>query len=192
MPAAGSVKRRRRFDIAGGRFHDRVMARFDPARASEQQLFDAVLDPHRSLSRTGFVVLMAGVGVASFVLGFAFLLRGAWPVFAFFGLDVVLVYLAFRLNYRSGRLIERLRLTPRTLEVQRITPSGRVTRWRFQPYWLRVELEAPEDHHSRLTLRSHGRALTIGSFLSPDERASLCAALKVALARCRCLPVPAG
>ena len=168
------------------------MTETDLPRASEPLLFDAVLHPHRSLSRADFTVLMAALGVASFAVGLAFLLRGAWPVFGFFGLDVALVYLAFRLNYRSGRLIERLRLTPRTLEVQRITPSGRVTRWRFQPYWLRVELEAPQDHHSRLTLRSHGRALTIATFLSPGERASLCAALKAALARCRCLPAPAG
>jgi uncharacterized membrane protein len=168
------------------------MTRHEPARSPEQLLFDAVLHPHRSLSRTGFVAVMAALGAASFALGLAFALRGAWPVFAFFGLDLVLVYLAFHLNYRSGRLIERLRLTPRTLEVQRISPSGRVSWWRFQPTWLKVELEAPEDHDCRLTLRGGGRALTVGTFLSPHERASLCASLKAALARCRCLPAPAG
>ena len=40
------------------------------------------------------------------------LLAGAWPVIGFFGLDVALIYLAFKLNYRSGRLYETIELTP--------------------------------------------------------------------------------
>lgn len=150
-------------------------------------IFDAVLHPHRSLTRRGFVVLMALVGLVSFVAGGAFYLAGAWPVLGFFGLDVALIWLAFRLNYRSARQAEHLRLTADALEVRRISPTGRVTRWQFQPYWLRVELA---DDDRRLTLTSHGRSLAIGGFLAPAERASLCAALKAALARCRCLPAP--
>ena len=51
-------------------------------------------------------------GAVSFVAGFVFLLIGAWPVFGFFGLDVVLIYLAFKLNYRAARLYETIDLTP--------------------------------------------------------------------------------
>ena len=31
---------------------------------------------------------------------------GAWPVFGFFGLDVLLIYWAFRLNFRAPRATE--------------------------------------------------------------------------------------
>jgi uncharacterized membrane protein len=153
-------------------------------------LFDAVLRPHRSLSGPGFAVLMAVVAVVSFATGLAFLLMGAWPVFGFFGLDVALIYLAFRLNYRDARRREHVRLSADSLEVRRIAPGGRVSRWRFQPYWLRVDLDDAEEHNSRLMLISHGRRLSIGDFLAPEERASLYEALKAALARCRCLPAP--
>ena len=144
-------------------------------------LFDAVLAPNRSLGRAGFVAVMAGVIVVSVGLGTHFMLQGAWPVFGFFGLDIVLLYLAFRLSYRSGRLRETIRVTANEVVVRRIAPNGRVTEWRFNPYWLRVALDDPVEHHSQIVLTSHGRSLVIGQFLAPEERASLVKALRDAL-----------
>src|ERR1700741_5435615 len=87
--------------------------------------FRAVLTPHRSLGPKGFLALMIAFGAVSFVTGMLFLVMGAWPVLGFFGLDVLLVYVAFRLNYRSGRLYETLDLTPASLVLTRMHPSGR-------------------------------------------------------------------
>jgi uncharacterized membrane protein len=115
-------------------------------------LFDAVLTPHRSLGPLGFRLLIGAVAAVSFAVGLAFALQGAWPVSGFFGLDVVLVYWAFRANYRSGRLYETVRMTRDRLDVRRVAPRGAVRRWSFQPYWLRVDLRDAADHHSRLVL----------------------------------------
>jgi len=155
------------------------------APAREPLLFDAVLYPHRSLSPVGFWLIMGGVASVSFVAGMAFLLRGAWPIFGFFGLDVLLMYWAFKASYRSGRLRETIRLSREALVIERIQPSGRRQSWRFQPHWLRVELDDPPEHGSQLTLRSHGKALTVGSFLTPEERAEVAVALRRALGELR-------
>ena len=144
-------------------------------------LFDAVLAPNRSLGRAGFIAVMAGVIVVSVGLGTYFLLQGAWPVFGFFGLDIALLYLAFRLSYRSGRLRETIRVTADEVVVRRIAPNGRTTEWRFNPYWLRVALDEPVEHESQITLTSHGRSIIVGPFLAPEERASLVKALREAL-----------
>ena len=144
-------------------------------------IFDAELAPNRSLGRAGFIAVMASVIVISVGLGVFFLLQGAWPVLGFFGLDIALLYLAFRLSYRSGRLRETICVTADEVVVRRIAPNGRTTEWRFNPYWLRVALDEPVEHHSQITLTSHGRSLVIGPFLSPEERASLVAALRDAL-----------
>ena len=85
-------------------------------------LFDALLTPNRSLPRAGFIAVMAAVTLISAGLGVYFVLHGAWPVFRFFGLDVLLLFLAFRLNYRSGRASEIVRLTP-DLRACSIEPS---------------------------------------------------------------------
>ena len=71
-----------------------------------------MLTPHRSLGPTGFLILMAVLGGVSFAAGIVFLLVGAWPVFGFFGLDVLLIYCAFRLNYRAARAYEEVTVTP--------------------------------------------------------------------------------
>jgi len=147
--------------------------------------FDAVLTPHRSLSPAGFWVVMALISGVSFVSGMFFVLKGAWPVTGYFGLDVLLIYFAFRANYRSARLYETVKLTADALVVERVRPSGRRQRWKFQPYWLRVEMDDPPSHDSQLTLTSHGRCLAIGAFLTPDERLDLAKSLKEALRCCR-------
>lgn len=155
------------------------------AAADRQYLFDAVLHPHTSLSPRGFMLLMAAIGSVSFVAGMTFMLAGAWPVLGFFGLDVALIYLAFKANYRWARMYETLRLTEDALLVERVSPAGKVQRWRFQPYWLRVHIDQPVRHDSQLVLSSHGRRLRIGSFLTADERAELADALREALDRLR-------
>ncbi len=148
-------------------------------------LFDAVLEPHRSLSRSGFLTLMAAVVTVSFAAGIAFALMGAWPVFGFFGLDAVLIYVAFKVNYRGARMYETVRLTEETLTVVRVNASGRVQRWSFQPYWLKVDIEESPSQDGKLMLTSHGKSLVIGSFLAPHERIDLARALESALDKLR-------
>lgn len=163
----------------------------EPCKTSEPKgqappLFDAELTPHRSLSPKGFVVLMAAVGAVSFAAGLGFFLVGAWPVVGFLGADVLLIYLAFRINYRRAAMCETLTLTADSLVVRRKSHRGEVKTWRFQPYWLQVLIDDPPSDTSQLTLRSHGQALTIGSFLSVEERAELAATLRRALRQARC------
>lgn len=163
------------------------------ASTSPEPLFDAVLTPHRSLSPRGFIILMSAVCAVSFGAGLAFYLMGAWPVVGFLGLDVLLIYLAFRANYRSARMYEHLQLTPGKLTVERVSYHGDRKVWQFEPYWLRLEVDRPGEHDSRLRLSSHGRSVTVGSFLSPEEREEFASALGSALADLRRQePLPAG
>lgn len=156
-----------------------------PAKGEKAYLFDAILQPNTSLQPRGFLLLMAAIASVSFVAGMIFVMMGAWPVMGFFGLDVALIYLAFKTNYRWARMYETVRLSEDSLLVERVSPSGKVQRWRFQPYWLRVSLDSPGAHDSQLILSSHGKRLRIGAFLSPDERVELADALTGALAKLR-------
>ena len=93
-----------------------------------------------------------------------------------------LVWLAFRLSYRQGRLCERVRMTPDDLFVSRVLPSGHESRWRLQPFWTRVAIDRPVRHESQVRLVSKGGVLILGSFLSPKERGEFADALSAALA----------
>lgn len=152
-----------------------------PSHDNAASLLNVVMYPHRSLSSSGFMVLMAALCGCSFIVGMVFFLSGAWPVVGFLGLDVLVVYVAFRMNYRAGRAYETITLTPATLEVTQVDPRGRSRRYRFQPYWLAVELDDPPRRASRLTLRSHGRSLEIARFLNAQEKAELARTLRQAI-----------
>lgn len=154
-------------------------------KAESRVLFDALLTPYRSLSPTGFTILMSAIGLVAFAAGLAFYLIGAWPVIGFGGVELGLFWLMFRLNYRSARISERVRLTPGSLTVERRDLEGEVERWSFPAYWLRVELAEPTEPDSPLVLSSHGRSLAIGRFLPPGERLEFANALRAALATAR-------
>src|SRR5580658_655712 len=142
---------------------------FDPDRQLE--LFAARLTPHRSLNRTGFLVVMAFVSVVSFAAGVAFLLMGAWPVFGFFGLDVLAIYWAFKISFRRSRAYEEIRLTPSELYVRRVSHRGHVVEFTFTPLWVRLDRKTHAEFGiERLYLVSKGRRIAVGSFLGADEK----------------------
>ena len=154
---------------------------FDPA-LDQPTLFSARVTPHRSLNRTGFLVLMAFIGIVSFVAGVAFCLMGAWPVLGFFGLDVLVIYWAFRVNFRSAAATEDIVMTPSELRVRRVSHRGHVMEWTLNPLWVQLEQTGdPEFGIERLYLVSRGRRVSIGHFLGPDEKASFSKALLAAL-----------
>lgn len=141
-----------------------------------------VLHPHRSLSTHGFFIMMALIGWVSFLAGVVFVMMGAWPVTGFFGLDVALIYLAFKLNYRSGRLYETIKLTRENLKLTRVHPSGRREQFEFNPYWTRVHLTTDRpDGRTSLRLAGQGQEVLFAQFLNDDERRGFADALTNAL-----------
>ena len=152
------------------------------AKPDDRVLFEAVVYPHRSLSKFGFLLVMGLMAVCSFTLGTAFYLAGAWPVLGFFGLDILLIYGAFKLSYRAARVVETVALTEDTLMVRRVSPRGRVSSWTFQPFWVQVKIEEDATVDSRLVLSSHGRHVALGDFLLHEERVALAKELRGALA----------
>lgn len=154
-------------------------------QAADGLQFRAILTPHRSLSPTGFLILMTALSAISFVTGVVFLTMGAWPVTGFFGLDVLFIYVAFKLSYRSGRLCEIVELTPAKLSLTRVHPSGRREQFDCNPYWARVNLLEGPDGRTDLKLLSQGREEALGRFLTEDERRDFARVLRGALLEAR-------
>lgn len=162
---------------------DETGRRAQEDRGAETGHFSAILRPNRSLGPNGFLALMIFFGGVSFITGMAFLMMGAWPVLGFFGLDVLILYIAFRLNYRDGRAFETVDIRPEALTIQRVGADGRSQSFDFNPYWVRVLTEAEPSGRVTLRLVSHGRSLTIAGMLSDEERLEFATALNTALDR---------
>ena len=153
---------------------------------ADEPFFRALLTPHRSLGRTGFAVLMGALLFAWMVTGAIFLANGAWPVFGFFGLDVVAVYVAFRLNYRAARAREEVSVSRTALDIRKVAPSGRAEEHRFNPFWTRFSVARHDEIGiTRMAVESRGEEVAIGSFLNPDDRESFAAAFGQALTTAR-------
>jgi uncharacterized membrane protein len=151
-------------------------------RESEPPILSALLTPHRSLNRTGFLAVMLFLSAVSFATGIVFLMMGAWPVFGFFGLDMLVIWWAFKVNFRTARASEEITVTPSELRVRRVSHRGQVAEWVFNPLWVRLDQDVDEEYGlEHLYLISQGRCLSIGGFLGPGEKASFAKALIQAL-----------
>lgn len=150
---------------------------------ADAPIFRALLMPHRSLGRAGFYALMTTLLAGWAVTGIVFLSRGAWPVFGFFGLDVLAIFVAFRLNYRAARAREEVSVSRTALDIRKTAPSGRTEDHRFNPFWARFSVARHDEIGiTRMAVEGQGKAVAIGGFLNPDDRESFAAAFSRALA----------
>ncbi|GGE08819.1 membrane protein [Aureimonas endophytica] len=139
----------------------------------EAPIFRAMLVPHRSLGRRGFNILMLGLGSVSLASGLGFVLNGAWPVFGFFGLDVFLVWLAFRASYRAAKAREEVRISRLDLEIRQVSPAGAVRETHYNPFWARFSVSRHEEIGiTDMIVSGEGRATRLGTFLNPGDRES--------------------
>jgi len=150
----------------------------DMVHDSDVPFFSAVLTPYRSLGQNGFIILMLCLGLISFVAGMMFLMIGAWPVFGFFGLDMLLIYLAFRLNYRSARSYEEVIVSRTEIIIRKVGPGKRHQEFRFNPIWVKLSIERIEDEGvTKIALTNRGQTVDLGNFLNPDDRTSFAGAM---------------
>ncbi len=152
----------------------------------ETPIFEALLTPYRSLGRTGFTVLMAALITCWLFVGILFWSIGAWPIFGFFGLDVLAIYLAFRWNYRAARAREEISVSRAALHIRQYAPSGKMTAHQFNPFWTRFRVaRKPDIGITDMRVESRDQHVAIGSFLNPDDRENFATAFRAALAEAR-------
>ena len=152
----------------------------DAAQRESAGEFFLSLHPNRSLSQSGFVVLMSGVALVSFISGMAFLSMGAWPVLGFFGLDALLIYLAFRLNFRAARRYETVQIHKDMFTITRVAANGEEKVDAFDAYWARAMIEK-----GQLRVMNRGNSYEIGHFLGEEEKREVKEMIVSALRRYR-------
>ena len=145
------------------------------------KLYEISLYPYRSLNKTGFFILMFSLGFISFVAGIIFMIKGAWPVFGFFGLDVLLVYIFFKINFRSGKKKEILILTKNQLIIEFYNSKKISKTYYLDAHWLQIRLSKLKNEMSKLKISSKNKSIIIGSFLRYQEKIDVVKSLKKAL-----------
>ncbi len=151
--------------------------------AADQPIFAAELVPYRSLGRKGFRIMLMLSGLVCLGYGGFFLATGAWPVGFFCGLDFLLLYGAFRLNYHAAKAREEVTVSRSDVSVRKFTPSGKMSEFHWNPFWARFFVKRHEEFGIlSMFVHGQGRSTEIGSFLNPDDRESFAKAFQSALA----------
>jgi uncharacterized membrane protein len=99
---------------------------------------------------------------------------GYWPIVPFAGLELAALGAAMSLSMRRARRRELIDIDERTVRIRKMAAQRDVD-VEFQRPWTRVELEGPASATwpSRLWLRSMGRRIEVGAFLTDAERSGL-------------------
>ena len=157
---------------------------------SNTPLFTAVLRPHRSLSLSGYRLVMALVACASAFASIPFIVMGFWPVAGFYGLDVALLFFAFRANFEMQKQSEEIIISPFDLVLRKISEKGEEQEWHFNPLWTRLVTEDhPEFGVMKLALASRNQTVPLGQFLPPEDRGRLIRSVAAALSEARRGPI---
>ena len=152
---------------------------------AEPCFFEAVIVPHRSLSRRGLRLLVGAICTLSVGTTAVFWWLGAWPIAGFNGVEITAALLLLRHNARAVRSNEVILLTESSLRIVRTATDGTRTEREVPPAWLRVDVQERPGRVPGLYLASHGTRVEIGAALGEPEKLDLAAALKDALHRWR-------
>lgn len=151
-----------------------------PSFEGKALFMDAVLRPHRSLSLAAFRLMLLAAIAVNIIIAAAFMAQGAYPVAGFLGLDVLALWVAFRVNYHAARREERVRVAAEKLHLERREPNGGARHWVLNPLWAQVS-----EDEGGVRIRGGAGAMRVGAFLSPRERGEFAAALRAALFRAK-------
>jgi uncharacterized membrane protein len=146
---------------------------------------DAVITPHRSLSRKGFIILISVLTAINTATAVVFLAMRAAPVPLFLGLDLIAIVVAFIASRRAALKRERIQVTAAEVRVVLETPKGEHTVWQSPTAFTRVALVGPDEDDVDLQLRLSDRALGVARALTRSERRDFAVALERAIRRAR-------
>lgn len=147
----------------------------------EPVLKDWLMKRNCSVSPRQFVLFYASLALFSTVIAGSLVVRGAWPVLPFTGIELLVVGAAFVIYARHAVDYERIRLYPNRLVIEQVS-AQRLTHFEFNPRWVRVEHGAsPRDP---VKVVSRGQTVVIGVHLAHYRRGPFASELRAALGAC--------
>jgi uncharacterized membrane protein len=162
----------------------------DDASPATRPVFSATIHPHRSMGLRGMRLVVVLVCLASLFASIPFVVLGFWPVAGFYGLDALLLYIALRSSLEQAKAYEQIVVSPIELLLRKVPVKGGATEWRFNPSWTRLHRDVHAEFGvQRLALVSRGLNVSVGQFLTPDQKEEFGDRLNVALADARRGPI---
>ena len=149
------------------------------------------LEPSKSLRPEGANLILVILGGFGLVISGSFMVFGAWPVFGFMALDVLLICIAFQAQYRRSNRGQEITISNDKIEIKYFKGGVCVKTILLNKYWAKLEQFNCFNRRSKLMFSSHGKFSEIGEFLSLKEKQKLVADLQPLIGDGHCSATPA-
>jgi len=134
--------------------------------------------PNNSLSQKGFYILMIFITLPSLFIGGMFFFMGAWPVLGFMGLELILIYIFFKILFYKNNFYEHITLDKRKFNIHYSNKNKIFNTIALEPTWLKVNIE---NKNKTLVITTHGKTIELGKCLALKEKTNLAETIKSAL-----------
>ena len=142
---------------------------------------DIKIYPNQSLTPKSLLLLMFLITIPASFIGVTFFILGAWPVLGFMGLEVLLIYIAFKVLFYKNKFYEHIILDREKLSIFFKKQNNTITKIELEPTWLQVQIENIYENEDILTISSHGKKIILANFLIPEERVKLAKKIRYGL-----------
>lgn len=137
--------------------------------------------PNCSLSPEQTLVVFCTITLVTFLISIAFVIIGAWPILLFSGMELLALGYCFYHVLCHASDYERLTIDDEKVIVETHEPD-QDQRIELSSYWSKIVLDClPNGYCRHLILRSHGREVEFGRYISSEERLDLARLLKTRL-----------
>ena len=138
----------------------------------EAEKFEILLKPNSSLTGLTRVLFLGSIFFICSIIGIGFFLAGGIMILPFAGLEIILVYFAFRVSFNWSNQKQIIILSKDHVEV-RVDGLKEFFTWReFRSFTtFNVTKSDSEDHD--LSFRSKGKEVVIGGFLNEEDKSKL-------------------
>tara|TARA_B100000900_G_scaffold338575_1_gene300801 strand:- start:1185 stop:1676 length:492 start_codon:yes stop_codon:yes gene_type:complete len=138
----------------------------------EAAKFEILLKPNSSLTGSMRIFFLGSIFFICSIIGVGFFLAGGVMILPFAGLEIILVYLAFRLSFNWSSQKQIIILSKDHVEV-RVDGLKEFFTWKEFRSFATFNVTKNNNKNHDLSFRSKGKEVIVGSFLNEDDKSIL-------------------
>ena len=154
----------------------------------EATKFEILLKPNSSLTGAARVLFLGSIFFICSVIGIGFFLAGGTMILPFAGLEIILVYLAFRLSFNWSNQKQIIILSKEHVEV-RVDGLKEFFTWKEFRSFATFNISKDQSMEDKISFRSKGKEIYVGNFLNKEDKEKLKEEVSLIIQKLNAFPV---
>ena len=154
----------------------------------EATKFEILLKPNSSLTGATRVLFLGSIFFICIVIGIGFFLAGGIMILPFAGLEIVLVYLAFKVSFNWSNQKQVIILSKEHVEV-RVDGLKEFFTWKEFRSFATFNISKDQSMEDKISFRSKGKEIYVGNFLNKEDKEKLKEEVSLIIQKLNAFPV---